>query len=140
MSDIIERRGQCMCGAVKLTVKTAISEFGACHCNMCRKWCSGPLMALDCGSDVSISGEESVSIYSSSDWAERAFCKQCGSALFYRLKENHEHIVAVGLFENDEDLTFTNQVFIDEKPAYYSFAEETRNLTGPEVFAMYGAS
>ena len=139
MSEAIERRGQCMCGAVTLTARTPATQFGACHCTMCRKWCSGPLMALDCGSDVSITGEDSVTVFNSSEWAERAFCNKCGSALFYRLKQNNEHIVAVGLFEKDADLSFSNQVFVDEKPAYYNFAEDTKNLTGPELFAMYGA-
>ena len=140
MSDTIERTGQCLCGAVTLTARKAGKTVGACHCTWCRKWCGGPLMAMDCGTEVEISGEDSVTIYDSSEWAERGFCNKCGSALFYRLKQNGEHVIAAGLFGDAEDLTFTNQVFIDEKPNFYNFAEDTKNLTGPELFAMYGAS
>ena len=30
-----------------------------------------------------------------------------------------------------------HQVFIDEKPDYYSFANETKNMTGAEIFAQF---
>ena len=140
MSSGSERKGRCLCGAVTLTTGTAEKDVGACHCNMCRQWCSGPLIALNCGTDVSISGAESISVFDSSEWAERAFCNRCGSSLFYRLKHSGEHIVSAGLFEDADDLNFATQVFIDEKPPFYSFAENTKNLTGPEVFALYGGS
>ena len=32
---------------------------------------------------------------------------------------------------------FTSQIFIDEKPAYYDFANKTHNMTGAEVFAAF---
>jgi len=60
MSEQIERRGRCLCGAVQFTVNTAANEIGACHCKMCRRWCGGPLMAMDCGVSLDISGEESI--------------------------------------------------------------------------------
>ena len=31
----------------------------------------------------------------------------------------------------------TSQIFIDEKPAYYDFANKTKNMTGAEVFAAF---
>ena len=34
-------------------------------------------------------------------------------------------------------LRFKSQIFIDEKPDWYTFANETENMTGAEVFAMY---
>ena len=32
----------------------------------------------------------------------------------------------------------SDQVFVDEKPAYYDFANKTHNMTGAEVFAEFG--
>ena len=46
----------------------------------------------------------------------------------------------VGLFEDSAGLAFKGQVFIDEKPEYYEFANKTQNLTGAELFAMFGSS
>ncbi len=97
-------------------------------------------MEIDCGQTVNIEDTTNVAIFSSSDWAERAFCRTCGTHLFYRLKESGQHIVSIGLFDNAPDLVFEHQVFIDEKPSFYSFSNETHNMTGAEVFAMFGGS
>jgi hypothetical protein len=70
-------------------------------------------------------------------FAERGFCSKCGSHLFYRLKDSGQYIVPIGLFDAELDVRFACQVFIDEKPAYYAFANESKNMTGAEMFAMY---
>ena len=137
MSETTERRGQCLCGAVKITAGHAGNSVGACHCNMCRRWGGGPFMEVDCGPDVSFEGDENVSVFDSSAWAERGFCRECGTHLFYRLKASGQHMVPVGIFDGEDKLVFRSQVFIDEKPAFYSFAEKTKDLTGAELFAKY---
>ena len=140
MNPPTEHQGRCLCGAVQLTVTTATPSAGACHCGMCRRWGGGPLLALDCGSAVSVTGIEQVAVYASSDWAERAFCRQCGTHLFYRLKQSGQHFVPVGLLDDQAPWVLDHQVFIDEKPAFYDFANPTRNMTGAELFAQFGAS
>ena len=107
---------------------------------MCRKWTGGPLLAIEGGNDIDFEGSESISVFSSSEWAERGFCSKCGSNLFYRLKKEGHYSVPVGLLDGDENLVFEHQIFIDEKPSFYSFANETKNMTGAEVFAQYSAS
>ncbi len=137
MSETIVAKGTCLCGAVSVNANTVSTKFGACHCNMCRNWGGGPLLATECGTDVTFGGEESIAVYDSSDWAERGFCKLCGTHLFYRLKEAKTYHIPVGLFPNLGDMTFSTQVFIDSKPDWYSFTADTHNLTGEELFAMY---
>lgn len=137
MSDKIDISGKCLCGSVAFTAQIAEPHIGACHCAMCRKWSSGPFMEVDCGSEVTYKGEENISLFSSSDWAERGFCAKCGSNLFYRMKESGQTMMAVGLLDDDSGLVLKGQVFIDEKPAFYSFAEKTENLTGAELFALF---
>lgn len=126
MSDSIQGKGSCLCGAIRITAENISNNVGACHCGMCRKWGGGPLMAVNCGTDVSFEGEENISVFNSSDWAERGFCKKCGSHLFYRIKESKEHIIPVGLFDDQESFVFDNQVFIDKKPSFYSFANKNK--------------
>ena len=139
MSTKMEKSGSCLCGEVRFVAKNTDKNVGACHCNICRRWGGGPLMAVDCGTDVSFEGEENISVFDSSAWAERGFCNRCGSHLFYRLKESRQHIMPVGLFDNDEGFVFDHQVFIDEKPSFYCFADETTDMTGAEVFAKYAS-
>lgn len=137
-SDVSEKHGKCLCGAVRVTAKAASNHVGACHCRMCRRWSGGPYVEINCGSDVTFKGQEHISVFGSSDWAERGFCAKCGTHLFYRIKQTKDHMMPAGLFDSDEGaLTFTTQVFVDEKPDYYSFANNTQNMTGPEIFAMF---
>ena len=140
MSETVKGSGNCLCGAVHFTVENISKNLGACHCDMCRKWGGGPLMAVDCGTDVTFEGEDHISVFNSSEWAERGFCSQCGTHLFYRLQESKQHIMPAGLFADEEQFHFDHQIFIDQKPSIYCFSNETKNMTGEEVFAMYAPS
>lgn len=133
-------KGSCLCGAVKVEARDVKPSIGACHCEMCRRWTSSPMQTVDCGTDVTFSGEENIGVYNSSDWAERAFCKQCGSALFYRVKSNGQHFMAAGLFGNLEDFRFDHEVFIDEKPGFYAFEGNRHRMTSEEVFAYFSGN
>lgn len=137
MSEGSNRTGRCLCGAVKFEASNVSRSLGACHCSMCRRWTGGPFLAVDCGSEVKFSGEANITVFNSSDWADRGFCKKCGSNLFYRLKGVEQYQIPPGLFDNDSGLEFNHQVFVDERPEYYEFSNKTSNMTGPEVYAKY---
>lgn len=128
--------GSCLCGAVRVAVRTSSHHIGVCHCSMCRKWGGGPLFAFDNATEVHFDGESNIGVFSSSDWAERGFCSRCGTHLFYRLKNGNHYSLPVGLLD-DAPWEFTDQIFVDEKPAFYDFANQTKNLTGAEVFAQF---
>lgn len=137
MPNTREAVSSCLCGGVTIKAATVDVHVGACHCSMCRRWGGGPLLAVDCGTDVEIDGEQNVSVYDSSQWAQRGFCSRCGTHLFYRLKHNGLYVMPAGFFPDSVSFDFDHQIFIDEKPAYYEFANRTRNETGEEVFAKY---
>ena len=137
MSELSMIKGSCLCGAVKISTTSINHHVAACHCSMCRKWGGAALLGVECNEGVSFEGEENISVYQSSEWAERGFCNKCGSHLFYKLKENNHYYIPVGIFNDDEHLIFDLQVFIEEKPEYYSFANKTKNMTGEELFAMF---
>ncbi|ELS01460.1 hypothetical protein Xen7305DRAFT_00011640 [Xenococcus sp. PCC 7305] len=137
MSNDHEIKGSCLCGAVKLSTTSINKHIAACHCSMCRKWGGGPFLGAECESEISFSGQENIGSYQSSEWAERGFCKNCGTHLFYRLKGKNHYFLPAGIFDNSEELVFAQQVFIDEKPEYYAFANNTENMTGAELFAQF---
>ncbi len=137
MSNTVKNKGHCLCGAVHFTAAYASKSVGACHCSMCRKWGGGPLMVSDCGVDVEFAGEENVIEFNSSDWAVRGFCQQCGTHLFYKLKGSQQYMIPVGLFESDDGFVFDHQVFVEERPSYYCFSNQTSEMTGAELFAKY---
>jgi len=129
--------GHCLCGAVKFTVEPANSAVAACHCGMCRRWTGGPYLGVDCGTSFKTDDDTDIGIYESSQWAERAFCRKCGTTLFYRLKQDNHTYVSAGAIDDLEDPVLTDEVFIDEKPGYYSFEQDTKKMTGEELFAFF---
>ncbi|EPD42801.1 GFA family protein [Delftia sp. WSY_4] len=127
--------GHCLCGAVSF-VSPQAREIGACHCGYCRRWGGGPMLAVHCGPDVKFEGGEHIGTYASSEWAERAFCRQCGTHLYYRLHATGEYFVPAGAFES-QDFELATQIYIDRKPGYYDFANQTPTMTEAEVIAQY---
>lgn len=137
MTNSKSTKGQCLCGSVHLSFEREKDSFDACHCGMCRKWGGSPIMTVHAKSNIKFTGEDLISVYNSSEWAERGFCKGCGTHLFYRLKQSGDHYFPLGLLENADNFKFTQQIFIDKKPKSYSFAEKTEQMTEAEVFAKF---
>lgn len=136
MSDGVTM-GTCLCGAVRVTLSEPVTEADACHCSMCRRIGSGgPMFAIDARARPAVDGMEHVTLYRSSDWAERAFCSRCGTSLWYHLFEPEHYSVAAGLFD-PAGLKLTKQIFIDDKPDLYDLAGDTPRHTGAEVIAWY---
>lgn len=137
MSDDSTMTGRCLCGAVTFTLRGEHKEVGICHCAMCRRWAGAPNMGLEIGKEIEFGGTDQITTYRSSDWAERAFCKICGSNLYYRIIETGDYALCAGLFDDQSGFVMTNQIFIEDKPAFYTFANDTKTMTGAEVFALY---
>ena len=131
-------KGSCLCGRVTLTVTGINEHFGACHCDMCKVWTGSPQMGIGC-KDVKIDGKAFVSTFDSSAWAERAFCKTCGTHLYYRVKDTNDHRVMVGFFKDAISPKFEYQYFIDKKPDNFSFADETKDLTTEDIMKIFAS-
>ena len=134
--------GSCLCGAVTFELAQAPETTGACHCSMCRKWSGGVYLGVQCPADgATFQGEDNIATYTSSEWAERAFCKTCGSNLFYRVTAPgpHQGVMHFGLGSLDaaDGVALTEEIFVDEKPDGYAFAGDTHKMTGAEVFAQF---
>ena len=136
MTNLAMQKGSCLCGSITITTTSMNPAVGVCHCGMCRKWGAGPFLSVNCNQDIEIEGEDNLGIYNSSDWGERGFCKQCGSNLFYRLKKTSTYYVSSEIFE-EAPLKMELEIFIDCKPEYYSFCNETKKMTEKEVFESY---
>lgn len=136
MTEKLNLEGKCMCGAVKFTATAEEPDVTVCHCDMCRRWSAGPFMELNC-QNVTFEDHENIGRIRSSDWAERGFCTQCGSNLFYYLIDSSDYQIAAGLFDDQSMLRMSLQVFTDRKPEFYKFANETEMMTAAEVIAMF---
>jgi hypothetical protein len=131
--------GGCLCGAVRFSAVPQKPAMDVCHCRMCQRWTGGVYMSVPCV-DLAIEDESRLVDYVSSDWALRRFCGQCGSSLFWQLREGGDHVaVAMQSFDDMSSFTFHEEIFIDEKPAQYAFAGDRPRLTGEEVLARFRA-
>lgn len=130
-------KGQCLCGAVTFTAAPVKQEMGVCHCSMCRRWSGGVFMAVECA-DLTIGDESQLGVYKSSDYGERGFCKTCGSTLFWRMQSGEGHAaVSLQAFDDPGQFKFASEIFVDEQPANYAFANGTKRMTGAEFIAAF---
>jgi hypothetical protein len=140
--------GGCLCGAVRLSITELPGSFGACHCEMCRRWTGSAFLAVETPAErVHVEGADAVARMQSSDWAERAWCARCGSPLWYRVTEPGvagfgAYEIPLGLLDDASGLRFATEIFADCKPDSYTYegmaARET--LTRAETFAKFAPS
>ncbi|MBB3033140.1 GFA family protein [Alteriqipengyuania lutimaris] len=126
--------GRCLCGSVSITVTGMERHVDVCHCDMCARW-GGAFYAGVEGEGVEISGEDAITVYRSSEWAERAFCSRCGSNLWYCFTPTGNRTFLAGLFELPEGFAIKHQIFVDEKPDWYDLAQHSEMKTGAQVIA-----
>ena len=142
-----QRTGGCLCGAIRYEATEVEDDpfsppgLGACHCEMCRRHTGGVMLSINVGiNGLKIADDSTLGVYKSSDWAERGFCTKCGSSLFWRLTmegpAKGTTAVCAGTLDDHSGLTLTHEVYIDKKPAGYSFAEKTHQMTEADVLAM----
>ncbi len=139
-------KGRCICGACRFEADPAPGvEAHACHCETCRRWTGAALFSVEIAPDaLRFEGEPPVASWRSSDWAERAWCAQCGSNLYYRLTVGPRAgwmFLSLGLFDDPSAIPFGGEIYIDRKPATYALAGEHSRLTKAEIEARFaGAS
>jgi hypothetical protein len=126
--------GRCLCGAVTITVEAMQAEVDICHCAMCQRW-GGAFYAGVKGEAVTVTGEDAITVYRSSQWAERAFCGTCGSNLWYHFLPTGSRSFLAGLFELPKGFGIERQIFVDEKPDWYDIAQESPMLTAEQTVA-----
>ncbi|MGH1464670.1 MAG: GFA family protein [Cognatishimia sp.] len=134
--------GGCLCGAVRYTLREKPKETNACHCEMCRRWSGGVFMSVRSrAEDVTLEGQDHMGRFKSSDWAERCFCTQCGSVLFYHVTAeggfHDHHYFGFGTLDDQSGIPLTNESFIDKKSDGFAFSGKHSTMTEAEIMAMF---
>jgi hypothetical protein len=123
----LAREGGCLCGAVRFRATLTGTNFGVCHCPMCRKWTGSALLGMTVPAEnVEWSGAEHIAKRQSSAWGERAWCRECGSPVWFRVTVDSPYSgtieLPIGTFDDANGLTMANEIYIDMKPDSYAFA------------------
>lgn len=125
--------GGCMCGAVRFRATGVPDAFGACHCEMCRRWTGSALLAVTIPTrNVVWEGAEHIARTQSSILAERAWCGRCGSGLYFRVTADSPYSedteIPLGLFDEPDGFRMTHEIWIDGKPDSYGYAGTDRKI------------
>ena len=126
--------GHCLCGAVSVSIARPDKQVELCQCAMCRRWGGGYYAGIR-GKDAEILGAESVTTYRSSEWAERAFCKTCGSNLWFTFLPTGHRSFCAGLFDDLTNAEIEKEIFCDTATAWSATRGDHKRQTGAEVIA-----
>ncbi|MEO1658370.1 MAG: GFA family protein [Pseudomonadota bacterium] len=94
-------KGRCLCGAVTYEAEGNFDSVQICHCTDCQRWSGGPFFGVSADSIIT-NGRETW--FRSSEWAERGFCGNCGSTLFWRLHNGGSLTVTAGSLDDQSVL------------------------------------
>ncbi|WP_373089942.1 GFA family protein [Sneathiella sp.] len=119
-----EHHGGCLCGAVTYTVRGALRDVMFCHCRQCQKT-SGHYFAATSAprANLTLTGERGLKWYRSSDWAERGFCGNCGSSLFWRMNDSDSISILAGSLDGKTGLATGSHIFVADKKDYYEITD-----------------
>lgn len=112
--------GGCACGAVRFTVRGPLSDVIACHCQTCRRL-SGYYWAATraAWADLIVDNARGLAWYNSSASASRAFCRECGSSLFFRKNESAQVSISPGALDDASALSTVAHICTAEAGGYY---------------------
>ncbi len=138
------KTGHCMCSCVSFVARNVPETFGACHCDMCKRWSGNVFNGVPVPSeDLQLSGEGHIKRIQTSDWAERAICAECGSPLWYRITAEGPTTgttnLALGLFDDTSDMTLGYEFYVDRKTTANDLPQERKQFTEAETLALFAA-
>lgn len=126
------KKGSCMCGEVQFECSGEPFSFSLCHCTMCQKFSGGPF-----GAFVGVKkkdfkytqGENTITVFKSSDWASRAFCSKCGSSLMYLYHEAPENcFVGAGAFDDELGIKPKRHIFVKDKCNWFDITDNIEQV------------
>jgi hypothetical protein len=103
---------------VRVEVHGDMGDLSACHCDMCTRWSGSVQMGIEVPeAHATVTGP--IKTYRSSWFAERAWCDDCGSALWLRNvdgPETGDYEFVPGLFDNAAGKKLVRVVYADRHP------------------------
>lgn len=120
-----QSNGGCLCGAVRFQINGPLRDVVNCHCQMCLKLHGGPgAHSKARKSDIKITEGRGLKWYRSSDVAERGFCQECGSSLFWRPDRQETTGILAGSLDQPTHLKTMGHIFVGEKSDFYKIQDQ----------------
>ena len=129
-SDRTRFTGRCLCGAVAYEVNGPMSDAHACHCGQCRRQSGHYVVAASARrSDFRLTEQRGLRWYRSSDFAQRGYCGECGTPLFWD-DDGDDMSINAGSLDQPTGLTLIKHIFVDEKADYYEIDDALPKYAG----------
>jgi hypothetical protein len=125
MSDAAKiTTGGCLCGAVRYEVRGPLRNVVNCHCSMCQRL-HGVYGAHSKArkTNITITTDEGLAWYKTSDVAHRGFCRKCGSSLFWEPFELDATGIIAGSLDGPTGLTTMGHIYVGEKADFYGIED-----------------
>jgi hypothetical protein len=116
-------RGACLCGDVRVSFKGALDDAYFCHCVQCRKnyGMHGAFVGVERDKLV-IENPRKMRLFKSSKSTMRAFCKRCGSPIFWDRNGYERIYVCMGLLDGKIAPRRIANIHTENKGAYYKLS------------------
>lgn len=113
--------GRCLCGSVAYQLRGALRPSVACHCVQCRKTSGHYVSATQVADEaLTITRDDGLRWFRSSEKAERGFCQHCGSSLFWRHDDDGGAVsVMSGTIDGETGIVTGKHIFTASKGDYY---------------------
>ncbi len=118
-------RGGCLCGKVRFEVRGPLRGVVNCHCSMCQRLHGnfGPHTKAR-KVNITVTKDDGLTWYKTSNVAQRGFCCECGSSLFWQPFELDATGIIAGSLDGQTGLSTIGHIFVGEKSDFYDIADD----------------
>ncbi len=117
------KTGSCLCGAVSFEVHGELRPVIACHCIQCRKQTGSYMSATSCAdAEFVLVRQDGLKWFRSSHEAQRGFCKECGSVLFWKQDGSSTMSISAGSIDGPTGAPLEGHIFCESAGDYYEIA------------------
>lgn len=127
--------GQCLCGQVGFTIRFPSNWVAHCHCTLCQR-AHGAAFVTWVGMNaqqVTVQDEyQQLAWYASSGDAQRGFCKNCGSTVFFRSQQWPDELhITLANFSQPVDRAPQVHAYYDTHVSWFTCNDELPTKPAP---------
>ena len=113
--------GGCLCGAVRYEIEGRLRKVVYCHCEQCRRTSGHYVAATACDIEqLTITKDDGLAWYDSSESARRGFCNICGASLFWAPSHGKYMAIMAGALDVPTGIASREHIYVDDKSDYYT--------------------
>jgi hypothetical protein len=123
--------GGCLCGAVRYELIPPLRAVVACHCTQCRRTSGNYVSATAVPREhFTLTNDDGLKWYRSSPRAERGFCRECGSNLFWSADGVETITIMAGTIDGETGLRTVAHICVADKGDYYDVSPSEPQYEG----------